>query len=298
MIAEAVIENSNRLHRWLDNQRVKLHFRRVDRILRKTDTTEMPAFLHDIRLHNLDVLKRYAKHGVFPRNYDNPELTPVFIDREGRLCAVAHLLTESGQERIATTISQQANFARVPEIDFAELDQWATESGFTRDELALIQPAYAVFHLYHVFTPLLWMTLISIAATIISFRIRPGLLKTLFSVVVLALSIQALVYMPELMLLGPSIKADYLPHIPMSLWYHHIYHVRFFFLHPFTDLVAFKVVENHSGPGGVEIILGICMAATILNIAYSARNLYELILTRRKPSQPQEAEMTISARAG
>jgi hypothetical protein len=289
MLTQLILNGSNRLHQWVDNQRVKQHFKCVDRVLCAASTTSLPAPLHEMRLHHLAVLRKYAHCGMFPRNYDNPERTPVFIDREGRRCAVAHLLSESGQQRIATTISQQANFATVPEMHFAELDQRAAESGFTRDELALIQPAYSVFHMYHVFTPLLWMTVLSAFATLLNIRsasLHKGW-QIFLSVVALAVSIQSLMYLPELLMLGPSIKADYLPHAPLGLNYHHIYNVRFFFLHPFTDAVHFQIVEAHTGLGFLEILLGLCTSVAIASIVFSAKRIIWAIRSHQRESATQ-----------
>jgi hypothetical protein len=55
---------------------------------------------------------------------------------------VAYLVIESGHAETAARIADEANYAYVDELESAELAAWAGTSGFSRAELALIQPAY------------------------------------------------------------------------------------------------------------------------------------------------------------
>lgn len=127
---------------WLDDQRLHLHFRTVERVLKARDVSHLPQSLQQVRAQNLDQLHVYATHGIFPRNHDRPGWTPCFIDRSGRECAVAHLVIQSGHTDAARHIAYAANNASIFEMNFPELDTWTDESGFTKAELALIQPSY------------------------------------------------------------------------------------------------------------------------------------------------------------
>lgn len=132
---------------WLDEKRVRQHLKRVERQLRADNVTiTRPEQLQIVRRRNLDRLQEYWKQGVFPRNESQPNqmsrYAPRFIDHNGRLCAVAHLVVASGHAEAAHHIANVANDAYIEEMKFPELDAWATASGLSKDELARIQPAY------------------------------------------------------------------------------------------------------------------------------------------------------------
>lgn len=130
----------------LDDIRVRRHFRRVERQLRAREVHTQPTLLRLARHRNLDRLRRYWRQSRFPRNYGRPRArawrAPCFIDQNKRVCAVAYLVIESGHVETAARTAQDANYAYVDEIESAELTVWARTSGFSRAELALIQPAY------------------------------------------------------------------------------------------------------------------------------------------------------------
>jgi hypothetical protein len=126
----------------LDNWRVRLHFKHVEDILRSRDVSYLPPTLQQARKQQLDRLHSYAVHGAYPRNHERPVYSPCFIDRDGRECAVAHLVMSSGQVTFAHRIAEVANYAYVSQMTFPELDDWAAQSGLSKEELALIQPGY------------------------------------------------------------------------------------------------------------------------------------------------------------
>jgi hypothetical protein len=126
----------------LDDWRVRQHFKRVERVLRARDVSHLPNALQAARARHLDDLHRYATRGVFPRNHERAGYAPCFIDGDARECAVAHLVMSDGLIATAHKIADFTNYASVPEMRFPELDTWAAQSGFSKDELALIQPSY------------------------------------------------------------------------------------------------------------------------------------------------------------
>jgi len=132
----------NSLQKKLENWRLRQHFKRVESILRKRDTSYLSPALQQAREQYLDRLHAYAERGIFPRNYERLPYSPCFIDRDGRECAVAHLVMVAGHTELANDIAVAANYAYVPQMLFPELDNWAAESGFTKEELTLIQPGY------------------------------------------------------------------------------------------------------------------------------------------------------------
>jgi hypothetical protein len=126
-----------------ERARVREHLQNVELALRQQPVPHLSAEQRAARHHHLDELRAYWERGRFPRNFDHPgEQRPCFIDREGHVCAVAHLLIASRQESLAEQVAATANDAYVPEIDAPAFDSWMAESGLTRDELARIQPSY------------------------------------------------------------------------------------------------------------------------------------------------------------
>jgi hypothetical protein len=103
--------------------------------------SHLPATLQNAREQHLARLHSYAVRGVFPRNYEH-RYAPCFIDRDHRECAVAHLMICSGQAEVAHKIATISNYAYVPQMTFPELEDWSRQSGFSNEELALIQPGY------------------------------------------------------------------------------------------------------------------------------------------------------------
>jgi len=111
--------------------------------LRMADTAHLTPAQRQARARNLDALREYRLRGIFPRNEHDPsQFAPCFVDDGGRHCAVAHLMDCSGERDAVAKVALAANFARIKEMHFAELDGWSTESGLTKEELARIQPGY------------------------------------------------------------------------------------------------------------------------------------------------------------
>lgn len=131
------------LHRWIGDSATAFHLWCAERELRLADTESMPTKLRCARERNLDLLRAYRQRGEYPRQRHDPKrLVPCFIDAEGRQCAVACLMHASGDAETASKVASEANFARIREMPFVELDDWAAGSGLTKEELARIQPGY------------------------------------------------------------------------------------------------------------------------------------------------------------
>src|SRR5690606_33040310 len=75
---------------------------------------------------------------------ERPGRTPVFIDRDGRHCAVGHLVRASAGAEAALAIDDRHHLDLVADMDPALLAPWASDHGFTLRELAMIQPTYRV----------------------------------------------------------------------------------------------------------------------------------------------------------
>lgn len=121
---------------------IRLHLALVEKTLRNRATPSLTALQRANRMIALNHLHEYWMSGRFPQNEDYTYRTPIFIDKHNTFCAVGYLVKASGQEDISRRISAKTNLAYVKEMNYPELDQWATSNGFTKDELAWIQPGY------------------------------------------------------------------------------------------------------------------------------------------------------------
>ncbi len=123
---------------------VKSHFRSVLWFLRQRRPPELDPAQKVARALLLDELEDYAARGIFPLNTHSPgERRPTFIDEVGTRCAVAHLLDMSGEASLALEVRDRMNFAPVSDIvEEPRFVAWLEAAGFTREEIALVQPAY------------------------------------------------------------------------------------------------------------------------------------------------------------
>lgn len=123
-------------------ERISQHLHLVAGYLRTHSPEGLSAEAATKRTTLLSDLDRYADRGIFPQNYVLPYRNPVFIDPVGTACAVGQLMIESGHRDLAESISMEMNLAYVHDMKRADVLQWATQEGFTEDELAWIQPGY------------------------------------------------------------------------------------------------------------------------------------------------------------
>lgn len=122
---------------------IRLHLSMVEQTLRSRATNHLTAQQTQNRELCLDHLNDYWKAGKFPQNEAYSYRTPIFIDRYDNFCAVGYLVKASGNEPVSRMIAAKTNLAYVKEMNYPELNQWASDFGFTVDELAWIQPGYS-----------------------------------------------------------------------------------------------------------------------------------------------------------
>jgi hypothetical protein len=63
----------------------------------------------------------------------------VWIDRDGHLCAVATLMKADGWDAVVEQTGKDNNFVRVAELTSGSLVEWVLTSGFTQEEVVMIQ---------------------------------------------------------------------------------------------------------------------------------------------------------------
>jgi len=125
-----------------DRLRLRTHLAYVEALLRARLRPTLTPPQRTRRQALLDSLRSYRRAGRFPRNTEVPGRSPVFIDDEGRLCAVGHLIAVSAGRDLAERIDAQYHLADVRDMDLSIINRWAETHGFTRRELAMIQPWY------------------------------------------------------------------------------------------------------------------------------------------------------------
>lgn len=125
-----------------EHLRMAVHLRYVRQWLGSRPATQPE--LASRRAQLLGFLDEYIAAEVTPRNTYVPWRSPVFIDADGRICAVGFLIERSQgralPERIAAT--HRLDFLEDIAAAMPEVASWAATSGFTLEELASIQPGY------------------------------------------------------------------------------------------------------------------------------------------------------------
>ncbi len=125
-----------------DVEYIQAHLESVLTLLRSNPTDHLNKAQLDSRSHLIEVLDAYRIAGRFPINYYRQERIPVFIDEHDTHCAVGFLLQETGYEPLAREISEKDNYVWVKDISDLRVIEWQEKSGFTLEELKIIQGAY------------------------------------------------------------------------------------------------------------------------------------------------------------
>lgn len=99
-------------------------------------------YLQSQRSVQIARLRMYAQAGVFPENRVRPGALNVFVDSNGRLCAVANLMAQSGHRSLVDRVAGSNNFLRFADVGSGPLADWALSSGLTREEIIRIQEPY------------------------------------------------------------------------------------------------------------------------------------------------------------
>ena len=96
------------------------------------------------RIQVISVLRNYVRRGEFPvhNQSSTPLRTPRFIDHRGVHCAVGELVRQTADPKWAEQINDDFEHARIEQIESKTLQQWATASGLSLLDCAMIQPMY------------------------------------------------------------------------------------------------------------------------------------------------------------
>lgn len=126
-----------------NNLRIKTHLEYVENLLRQKDVSTISTELQTKRTFLLDLLHTYWVNGIFPTNYDYPnERKTCFIDKDGKICAVGYLIEQTAGRAIAEEINSKFKYEHLLAMNDAIVNSWIQSSGLTKEECAMIQPAY------------------------------------------------------------------------------------------------------------------------------------------------------------
>lgn len=126
-----------------EQTRVARHIARAEDEARARRPRGLGVLQRAVRALLLGELASYRRAGRFPRNDVSREQTPLFVDRHGARCAMAHLLEISGERTLVEEIRTARNRARIAELaDEPRLLAWLSAAGLSVFEAAAIQPEY------------------------------------------------------------------------------------------------------------------------------------------------------------
>jgi hypothetical protein len=126
-----------------NNLRIITHLEYVENLLRSKNVSNLSAELKTKRNHLLDLLHDYWTNGIFPKNYDfADQRKPCFIDKDGTICAVGYLVEQTTSRQVADEINSKHKYDELLAMNNETLDKWVLTSGLTKEECAMIQPAY------------------------------------------------------------------------------------------------------------------------------------------------------------
>jgi hypothetical protein len=126
-----------------EQERVRTHLAYVEQTLRLAPTDHLDEAGRRARHENLDRLRGYWVAGQFPHNDGHPdERRPVFVDDQGAVCAVGHLIAQDLGREAIEPIARGEKYDFIDQVDHPALARWQQTSGLSMRELAMIQPSY------------------------------------------------------------------------------------------------------------------------------------------------------------
>jgi hypothetical protein len=98
--------------------------------------------LTESRARHIEELHAYWMAGEFPRNVEEDTIANIFRDEDGRLCAVANMISKDGLGDLVEATASSNNLIRLADVKDGALYDWVLHSGFTQEEIAMIQVPY------------------------------------------------------------------------------------------------------------------------------------------------------------
>jgi hypothetical protein len=106
------------------------------------DRDAVRAKLVEQRAANLARFRAYYRAKVYPSNVYKPGALNVWRDQDGHFCAAATIIRASGETALVDKVADQNNFIRLVDVKQGPLMDWMLTSGFTQEELVMIQKPF------------------------------------------------------------------------------------------------------------------------------------------------------------
>ncbi|HEY5950550.1 MAG TPA: hypothetical protein VIV40_33895 [Kofleriaceae bacterium] len=103
------------------------------------DRAEVRKALEQRRAKNLAAFRKYRRAGVYPHNTVRPGPLNVWRDADGHLCAAATLIWNDGKHDLVDQTADSDNQIRLMNVTKGPLLDWIMTSGFTIEEIDMIQ---------------------------------------------------------------------------------------------------------------------------------------------------------------
>jgi hypothetical protein len=103
------------------------------------DRVELRRALLEQRKVNLARFHAYRRKTIYPHNTYQPGMLNVWKDADAHLCAVATLVHLDGRDDLVDTLAKDENFVRTADLTKGPLIDWVLTSGFTQEEIVMIQ---------------------------------------------------------------------------------------------------------------------------------------------------------------
>lgn len=105
------------------------------------DRDSVRAALAAARDRNLAAFHAYAAAGIYPSNVTSPNELNVWRDQDGHYCAAATVM-RSTNPALAKRIGDANNNLRLATVDSGDVLSWILATGFTQQELVMIQKPF------------------------------------------------------------------------------------------------------------------------------------------------------------
>jgi len=111
----------------------------LQQLIDNDHTEDWRAYLTARRAVQKQRLTAYANARVFPINNETYGMANLFLDDEGRPCAMAHLIWQDGDQKLVRKTARTDNALLLGNVTDGALMEWMLVSGLTQDEAAFIQ---------------------------------------------------------------------------------------------------------------------------------------------------------------
>ncbi len=125
-----------------EEARIFIHLQHVYQELSRHHPQGLSEQQYLNRKHLLGLLQQYTEQRRYPKNSKYAERRPCFIDGFGNICAVGYLVEQTAGKELAQAINEEYQYATIYEMKSEALDRWIAQSGLSKREVAMIQPAY------------------------------------------------------------------------------------------------------------------------------------------------------------